>query len=597
MQANTLPPAACANWKDGDGVCPNEGKLACGSCKLVLVSRHSFTVKYWDTNRCHAKYCGRDCQVKHWSEHKKACKSPMRKESWLPAWDRDRRDPAWAQGAAATNIHNPFGMNRHLWGNTPAMDVLNLPRNEGSDYDKDISILFAASGDLRNAAKTVQCLPEGFDHQVKITLNDRDPVVALRNVILLLLMLKSLEEASDEASIDNLAETLIHVWYSAMITSDMLSQLESKVKPLVKEACFWTPFRESGDVLRKKWDFQSGASLDVSIERDTWSQLLKFLEVPEHLTAAKARDVRIATMLAPERQDYRDRWGFKDASPSMRVARQRFREDGILLPFGHPRLKFDIPNPTLFQAADCWPMDDKADPLDGWPIGKVRATPFRAGEDLYGKLFWHIRGVLSAFIRRVATGKIHFEVLNIDVADLDQLVEKGSFDRIEASNISDVCWLGTRETLRCLIPLLKPPQRNLHATLITVYLNAIIETSKRDGLDNERHGVELIKKYLNISERNIVANPQGAEMYRIWDARSLTFNPEKFFRRYMVDQRFRQAAEELGVVMKEHNTIGDAWPMSLKLRPGEPGAQEEFDGLLASGATGVERFVEWKRVR
>lgn len=47
--------------------------------------------------------------------------------------------------------------------------------------------------------------------------------------------------------------------------------------------------------------------------------------------------------------------------------------------------------------------------------------------------------------------------------------------------------------------------------------------------------------------------------------------------------------------MKEKHTVIEKWPFRLKLRPGQPGAQEEFDRLLAGGVSGKERYVEWKR--
>jgi hypothetical protein len=48
--------------------------------------------------------------------------------------------------------------------------------------------------------------------------------------------------------------------------------------------------------------------------------------------------------------------------------------------------------------------------------------------------------------------------------------------------------------------------------------------------------------------------------------------------------------------MKETHTIIDKWPYRLKLRPGQPGAQEEFDRCISGGMSGKERYVEWKRV-
>lgn len=75
--------------------------------------------------------------------HKKACKSPLNKVDWRPAWDFEARDPAWAATVASQNFHNTFGNLRYLWGNAPAMDVLQLERNEGPLYQNNIALLFA----------------------------------------------------------------------------------------------------------------------------------------------------------------------------------------------------------------------------------------------------------------------------------------------------------------------------------------------------------------------------------------------------------------------------------------------------------------------
>jgi hypothetical protein len=56
------------------------------------------------------------------------------------------------------NLHNPFGDVRYLWEYAPAMDSLQLEKNEGSNYEEDITpainVQFIASGDLRNVVKT-----------------------------------------------------------------------------------------------------------------------------------------------------------------------------------------------------------------------------------------------------------------------------------------------------------------------------------------------------------------------------------------------------------------------------------------------------------
>lgn len=64
----------------------------------------------------------------------------------------------------------------------------------------------------------------------------------------------------------------------------------------------------------------------------------------------------------------------------------------------------------------------------------------------------------------------------------------------------------------------------------------------------------------------------------------------------MNDLKFSEAAQYAGAAMKEKHTVIEKWPFKLKLRPGQPGAQEEFDRLLSGGVSGKERYVEWKRI-
>jgi hypothetical protein len=63
----------------------------------------------------------------------------------------------------------------------------------------------------------------------------------------------------------------------------------------------------------------------------------------------------------------------------------------------------------------------------------------------------------------------------------------------------------------------------------------------------------------------------------------------------MVKEKFKKLEQKACVTMKKKPTVIESWPTALKLRPGQNGAQEEFDLLLASNFTGLERYVEWKR--
>lgn len=76
-------------------------------------------------------------------------------------------------------------------------------------------------------------------------------------------------------------------------------------------------------------------------------------------------------------------------------------------------------------------MDDKADPLDGWPIQEVVLVQTRAKEDLYGKLYIYLQGVFQRFLDRLAKIGIAFELLNVDAAQLPETLQENKYARIE----------------------------------------------------------------------------------------------------------------------------------------------------------------------
>lgn len=183
--------------------------------------------------------------------------------------------------------------------------------------------------------------------KVNVTMNDIEFDVVARNTILLLLALtvKDSSPAEPSTTILSTTEALIHVWYSTSIPSCVLHMLHDRVKPLIAEVCSKIANKPPSTTLGKTWEFSDGRTLRLVLQQKEWFRLLDFFDVPEDLSLEDATAIRRAVTLAPERLDYRDRWYYKDASPFMRIAKQKFQEDGILIPFGHPRMGFDKPNP------------------------------------------------------------------------------------------------------------------------------------------------------------------------------------------------------------------------------------------------------------
>ncbi|EHK96743.1 hypothetical protein M7I_7547 [Glarea lozoyensis 74030] len=80
-------------------------------------------------------------------------------------------------------------------------------------------------------------------------------------------------------------------------------------------------------------------------------------------------------------------------------------------------------------------------------------------------------------------------------------------------------------------------------------------------------------------------------------ARSIVANYDYIFDRFVKNAELSKFEPLIGFAMKEKNTIVEKWPFRLKLQPGQPGAQEEFDRLLSGGVSGKEIYLEWKRTR
>lgn len=80
------------------------------------------------------------------------------------------------------------------------------------------------------------------------------------------------------------------------------------------------------------------------LKENEWVASKELLDASRDLSQENARQVRADVCRASEREDYRHRWYFKDETPFMRIAKLRFREDGLLLPFGHPLNNFTMPN-------------------------------------------------------------------------------------------------------------------------------------------------------------------------------------------------------------------------------------------------------------
>ncbi|KAI1736358.1 hypothetical protein F4680DRAFT_461244 [Xylaria scruposa] len=570
--------------------CTKVGSLACKSCLMVAVR---YTCPY-----TYLPMSSKGCQTAHWPTHRKDCQSSIMKGTWKPRWVAENRPPAFM--SHGFEYQAKFGVIKYLWGNVPAFDVIQLGQNEGANFQNPIDLLFAASGDLRNVVLSVVNLPQSYRSPLSIIVNDYEIDIVARNLIFLLIML-----VEDDPSVA--AEFMLHVWYSALITELCYDLLQKKLKPIVEDVCNKIAGKPCKNLFGKTWDFR-GNSLRLVLTQEAWMKLLSYFDVPGGMTKETAHTIRQAVVNAPSRVDYVDR-AILVQSPSMALGMIKYRNEGVLIPFGQPREAFIIPNPTLFKSSSEWPMMDSADPKDGWSVKAFLAT--KAGpakKDAYGQLHYYLKRLFANFHRYLHSKPVSFELQHINAQALDKALDGRQFDRIEVSNICDTGYLGINATLQTFGPLLRGPSANPHATLITTFMNAVPEAKMISRMMNlyaadivtesntkialKYIGSDLVASNGTLSERiNIIQT----ECIKLNCAVNLVGDMDEYFNLYMQEYNFAHAAISAGVKLKEKHTIIPPWP--LRVKGGSNPTQkdkEDFKLLLGSAHIGHERYVEWK---
>lgn len=81
----------------------------------------------------------------------------------------------------------------YYWGNTPAVDLINLSMNEGEEYSSPLALLLCGVGDPRNVLLTIASLPDTYTQRVTFVLNDICPCTLARTVLLLYMLNKGMK--------------------------------------------------------------------------------------------------------------------------------------------------------------------------------------------------------------------------------------------------------------------------------------------------------------------------------------------------------------------------------------------------------------------
>ncbi|KKA28146.1 hypothetical protein TD95_000989 [Thielaviopsis punctulata] len=508
----------------------------------------------------HATWFCKECQKKHWRSHKLDCRVRMSEEKWAPSWEGDRKPPFYTDNPELATC---TGLEKQLWGETPAIDILELRKNEGVQWKQDLSLLFYEAADLRNVVKTVVNLPKSFERNMTVVIDNTDMHITSRNIIMLLAML--ILENPVEAAEFVIRPVLTNMYKTARYSSDTAITIRT-----------WTGGQ---------------AVLRLFLSKKDVVKLFSFLEVPFGLTADSAQEIRRSTVFwSKEVVDrvllsQRGHW---------RHAAMHFRTTGILLPFGNSCDSFIYPNPTG------WALPATADPLQGWDMLDILKTKNIGGatNDIYGRMFFHVRDMLADFHSRVANKVI--EIHHASAEDLKWHVQPFKFDRIDTNTLGDMKYGGFSSVLVNMMPLLRSRTENKHATMLMLFIKAVEEMHWEDRHDKNVFEKEVRSMMKIVAPKTVQAakgrmpREWNLKIYRMVDSLGLFRDRDYYFQQYMERWNFRDIAKVVEVKMKKRNTIVDEWPWRLKLASCTPEAQREFDIARASNCSGIERYVEWR---
>lgn len=78
----------------------------------------------------------------HGEIHGDDCAHRVTQEDWDTDWEAEKRTPEFIiEGTFLESLTRRLPLEKFSWGNCPAMDLLELPYNEGGGSDRDLKLL------------------------------------------------------------------------------------------------------------------------------------------------------------------------------------------------------------------------------------------------------------------------------------------------------------------------------------------------------------------------------------------------------------------------------------------------------------------------
>ncbi|KAF7289072.1 DUF4470 domain-containing protein [Mycena chlorophos] len=426
----------------GLGSAPNGGTVShviCGN------AGNNKSCTQWGVNECAQcqliKYCSEKCKLQHWSKHRPRCTHPLLSPLWQPSWVSEGREPVFLY---PHNLVTLYRVSHDFWGDVPAMDCLQLKHNEMKDQLMpldDFKLCFPAGADIRDMIRTVNSLPPDFPGYVDILLNDTNPVLLNRTLVMLFILLSS------GPSLEEAAEFCTHLMYSAALPGAGAGYLERCVNFI-----YGGNGEYEADLSFQRCLDTRGEGKLYSVQPSTGTKRILEMCHSGYSLATALKNMKEIT-LTSDLVDFREKH-YAALKPPHRMCFHRFRETGILAPFSHNTVNFTEPNRLLFSAQGAWLVPEDANPLHGWDMSGVKLAGIKCGvspeSDILGCLFFHVKHELREFAKRVRDLRIDIHVTSfapgllakgISVGALPAF-EDASFDRVVAGNLVDSMDIG-----------------------------------------------------------------------------------------------------------------------------------------------------------
>lgn len=349
-------------------------------------------------------------------------------------------------------------------------DLLYLQNNEmkvaETSFQKNFNIFLPACGDLRQVIQTVHSLPFSFKGNLEFALNDIDPFVTARNVLLLFLMTTCEQEK---------ASSISTIWLSLQLSGEDYSLLQETLKRLVVM---------DSDMLKK----QTEGIIDVGIGcydnlREVWNEWGKLPCRIGDESCIKVLEERNDIFNASEKIKNTMPSFFDDVPTRHIPSMRKWFHNGIILPTQYSDEELIYFNPTFtgrgkvnarrgqspssYKFVYCVRWDCL--PYQIWDY--LEMVKFHSSDSITEMCHVFTTHVVSKSMNMMRDKRLYFIISCEDFLFLEsvtsELDHKAGYDRIFASNLID--YHGIATVVNVLEPYLN--ETNPYAVLLTETFN------------------------------------------------------------------------------------------------------------------------------